>query len=121
MFETEQPWVRKILKTQEYLQRLFHISFFMLVLVLMTRIIPPYQNVSKDSLRIEHWAVCIRLGMQTWTASQVEPVPVEPGVRKQDIPPLSKLDVVFASFLSHLRGGPIWWLHMFPLKLIGCF
>lgn len=65
MFETEQPWVRKILKTQEYLQRLFHISFFVLVLVLMTRIIPPYQNVSKDSLRIEHWAVCIRLGTQT--------------------------------------------------------
>lgn len=50
----------------------------------------------------------------------METVSVEHGVRKQDIPLLPKLDVVLAFFLSHFRGGPIQ-LHMFPLKLLGCF
>lgn len=59
------------------------------------------------------------LGMKTWRASEVETVSVEPGVRKQDIPLLPKLDVVLAVFLSHFRGGPI--QLMFPLKLLGCF
>lgn len=44
----------------------------------------------------------------------MEPVSAEPGVKKQDIRPLSKLGVVFTSFLSHLRGGPIQWLHVSP-------
>lgn len=61
------------------------------------------------------------LGTQTLRVSQVEPVSVEPDVRKQDIPPLSKLDIVFGFFLSHLRDGPIQCLYILPLKLLGCF
>lgn len=98
-----QNWKKqgKILKV-DVLPETVSLKFLVLVLKLITTIIHSYQNSSKDSLRLEHWAGCV-------------------GVRKQDIPPLSKLHVVFASFLSHLRGGSIQCLHIFPLKLLGCF
>lgn len=119
MFKTEKN-MGKILKawcaSKDCVTQVFCSGFWIITIV-----IRPYQNSSKDSLRLQHWAGCVRLDTQTWRARQVKPVSVEPGVRKHDIPPLSKLHVVFASFLSHLRVGPIQCLHIFPLKLLGCF
>lgn len=95
------------------------LQFLVLVLKLITTIIHPYQNSSEDSLRLKH---CVRSDMQTWRAHQVKPESVEPGVRKQDTPALSKLHTAFASILPQRWDGPvtgpIQCLHIFPLKLL---
>lgn len=119
MFKTEKTWIK--VQKVVVLPETVSLRFLDLILELITTITHPYQNSSKDSLRAEHCAGCVRSDTLIWRAPQVKPVSVEPGVRKQNIPPLSKLHVVFASFLSHLRAGPIQCLHIFLVKLLGCF